>query len=123
MLDFWYSERSTRQVKLIVSILTCVIIYFCSSVEKLEAIFVGLSLVIGALLHLLYTYRLKISDSNPYKRGFDIVSIVIPISLLILLIIQLPSQNKVFLSIQSLGFMLLGLFILSIYQNRAKRID
>lgn len=44
MLDFWYSARCTRQVKLIVCIMTCAMIYLCSTVQALSAVLTGFSL-------------------------------------------------------------------------------
>ena len=47
MLNFWYSERCSRQIKLIVCIATCVMIFMAAQVQQLGAIFIGLCLVIG----------------------------------------------------------------------------
>lgn len=121
MLSFWYSERCTRQIKLLICIITCAIIYAASSIEKLAPIFVGIALVIGVCTHLIHLYQAKIHDSNPYKQGLQILNYLVPIFAVSVIITKLSIENRIFLSIQVIGFMLLGLFILSIYQNRAKR--
>ena len=51
MLDFWYSARCTRQVKLIVCIMTCAMIYLCSTVQALSAVLTGFSLGLGISIH------------------------------------------------------------------------
>ena len=79
MLEFWYSERCSRQIKLIVVIATCIFIYAASTVAQLDPVFVGVSLAIGIVVHLLHHFRLKISKSNPYANGFSALSRVIPI--------------------------------------------
>ena len=43
MLNFWYSERCSRQIKLIVCIATCVMIFMAAQVQQLGAIFIGLN--------------------------------------------------------------------------------
>ena len=43
MLNFWYSERCSRQIKLIICIATCVMIFMAAQVQQLGAIFIGLS--------------------------------------------------------------------------------
>lgn len=121
MLSFWYSEHCTRQIKLIICIMTCAVIYYASGIQKLEPIFVGVALVIGVLTHLIHLYAEKINESNPYKQGLKILNYLVPIFAVSILITKLSIENRIFLSIQVIGFMLLGLFILSIYQNRAKR--
>jgi len=70
MLNFWYSERCSRQIKLIVCIATCVMIFMAAQVQQLGAIFIGLSLVIGIATHLLRGVQLKIAQDNPYRRLF-----------------------------------------------------
>jgi len=127
MLEFWYSERCNRQIKLIVIITTCILIYAASTVAQLGPVFVGVSLAIGIVVHLLHHFRLKISKSNPYANGFSALSRVIPIIALITLFGYLPEQHqqwtKFALGLQCLGFAAIGLFIVSIYESRAKRFE
>ena len=123
MLDFWYSERCTREIKLIVSILTCIVSYYCSNIEKLSPILTVSCLIFGMAIHVLKIQTDKISRQNPYAQGFRILFSTLPIAIFIFIICILPSQNKIFTAIQAVGFSALGLFIVSIYQNRAKRFE
>ncbi len=86
-----------------------------------------MSLAIGIVVHLLHHFRLKISKSNPYANGFSALSRVIPIIALITLFGYLPEQHqqwgKFALDLQCLGFAAIGLFIVSIYESRAKRFE
>lgn len=123
MLDFWYSERCTREIKLITSIATCAIIYYCSTFEKLSPTWTVCCLVLGMAIHVLKIQADKISLQNPYAQGFKILFSALPLAVLILIIYLLPNQNIIFTAIQAVGFTALGLFIVSIYQNRAKRFE
>jgi len=123
MLDLWYSERCTREIKLIVSILTCAIIYYCATIEKLDPTFTGLSLALGISIHVLRMLALKMSKKNLDHQIVKVIFAVLPIMALAILIYFLPTQNKIFTAIQVTGFTALGLFIVSIYQNRAKRFE
>ncbi len=121
MLNFWYSERCTREIKLIVSICTCILIYLCSTAQQLQPTFVGIGLAIGISIHLLRILSLKITLKNLHQKGFQIILFVIPIMSSIILIMALPKQNQFFLALQCLGFIALGLFMVSIYIERSKR--
>ncbi|EPH37350.1 hypothetical protein L291_0428 [Acinetobacter guillouiae MSP4-18] len=66
---------------------------------------------------------LKIAQHNVYAQGFKILFSIYPLLALMLLMAFLPAQHKILTSIQAVGFAALGLFIMSIYQNRAKRFD
>ena len=127
MLEFWYSERCHRQIKLVVIIATCIVIYAASTVAQLDPVLVGLSLGIEIVVHLLHHFRSKISKANPYAHGFGALSRVIPIIALITLFGYLPEQHqqwaKFALGLQCLGFAAIGLFIVSVYENRAKRFE
>ncbi len=127
MLDFWYSERCNRQIKLIVIIATCILIYAASTAAQISPVFVGVSLGIGIVVHVLHHFRSKISKANPYAHGFGALSRVIPIIALITLFGYLPEQHqqwaKFALGLQCLGFAAIGLFIVSVYENRAKRFE
>ena len=118
MLQFWYSDRCTRQIKLMVCIATCVMIYLCSTVQQLSAMFSGISLMIGMGIHLLRALSLKIAADNPYKNGFTLLFRLMPFTALMTLIAALPTEHKVILILQSIGFTAIGLFILSTFPNR-----
>ena len=118
MLQFWYSDRCTRQIKLMVCIATCVMIYLCSTVQQLSAMFTGISLMIGMGIHLLRALSLKIAADNPYKNGFTLLFRLMPFTALMTLIAALPTEHKVILILQSIGFTAIGLFILSTFPNR-----
>ncbi len=121
MLDFWYSERCTHGIKLGICIATCVIIYLSSTIEKLPALFVVMSLLLGMIHHFLQQKISRIQADNRYAEGFSIIGFVLPIIALITLIAFLPQSHQWILAIQVIGFSALGLFIVSIYQNRAPR--
>lgn len=118
MLQFWYSDRCTRQIKLLVCIATCVMIYLCSTVQQLSAMFTGINLMIGMGIHLLRALSLKIAADNPYKNGFTLLFRLMPFTALMTLIAALPTEHKVILILQSIGFIAIGLFILSTFPNR-----
>jgi hypothetical protein len=121
MIEFWYSTRCTREIKLIVCIATCIIIYFCSRIQELDVLYTGIAIAIGISVHLFRNLKLKIDPQNPYAQGFNLVLNILPTFSAIFLILMLPKSQQLFLSIQSLGFIALGFFIISIYDNRAKR--
>ena len=118
MLQFWYSDKCTRQIKLMVCIATCVMIYLCSTVQQLSAMFSGISLMIGMGIHLLRALSLKIAEDNAYRNGFTILFRLIPFTALITLIAALPTEHKIMLILQMIGFTAIGLFILSTFPNR-----
>ena len=123
MLDFWYSERCTRQTKLIVSIITCAIIYYCSSFEKLSPIFTLFSLVIGMSIHIIRKISIKLATTSSSLNRFKLLFFVFPIFAFLCLVFFLPNTHKLFTAIQALGFVALGLFVLSIYESRQKRFE
>ncbi|MBP8070692.1 MAG: hypothetical protein KAY41_00390 [Acinetobacter sp.] len=120
MLDFWYSERCTRQIKLIICISTCVVIYLSAKPAELSIWFVGFALLIGISLHLTRECILKIKSQNPNMKASQWL-IIIPIIALIFLLFCLPKTNQFSLALQSIGFAALGFFIVTLYENRAQR--
>lgn len=118
MLQFWYSDKCTRQIKLMVCIATCVMIYLCSTVQQLSAMFSGISLMIGMGIHLLRALSLKIAADPPDKNGFTLLFWVMPFTALMTLMAALPTDHKVMLILQTIGFTAIGLFILSTFPNR-----
>lgn len=121
MLDFWYSERCTRGMKLGICIATCAIIYVLSQIQKLPPVFAISCLGIGILTHIIRSSFQRIDQNNPYRNGFKILKTVFPVTALILIILLLPKTQKMVLALQAIGFSALGLFVVSIYQNRAPR--
>lgn len=101
-----------------VCIATCVMIYLCSTVQQLSPIFTGISIVIGMGIHCLRALSLKIAADNPYKKGFAILILVMPLMAFITLISALLTQHKIILALQVIGFAAIGLFILSMFANR-----
>ncbi len=97
MLDFWYSARCTRQVKLIVCIMTCAMIYLCSTVQALSAVLTGFSLGLGISIHLLRQLNLKIKQNNIYKNGLSILLHSVPFAVFLILLYVLPDEHKMIL--------------------------
>jgi Na+/proline symporter len=81
---------------------------------------VGLSLVLGVLIHVLFTQFLKLAASNPYRITLRNGIYIFQLFALLSLAYVLPEQHKWVLWLQSIGFHALGLFLVSIYSNRAK---
>ena len=123
MLDYLYSERCTREMKLIVSVVICAVIYYCSGIEKLSTELTLLCLMLGASLHILRILGLKIPASLPYAKSLKIVLLMLPLLGLLWLIYYLPSIHWLYSAIQMLGFMIIGLLLPLIYQSRAKRFE
>ena len=120
ILDFWYSARCTRQIKLITCISTCVMIYLSAKPAELSIGFVGFALLIGVGLHSTRECILKFKSQNPHKKAIQWL-IVVPIIALLLLICSLPKAHQFYLAVQSIGFFALGFFIVTLYENRAPR--
>ena len=71
MLEFWYSEKCNRQIKLVLCVLLCLVIYSCAKVAELSMAFSVMSLGLGALVHLLRQLKLKLQANGRYNSGFD----------------------------------------------------
>ena len=121
MLEFWYSERCSREIKLLSSIVVCSAIYFCSRIAELAPLWVGLSLLSGILIHVLFTQYLKLATSHPYRITLRNGIYIFQLFALLSLAYVLPEQHKWVLWLQCVGFHTLGLFLVSIYSKRAKR--
>lgn len=121
MLDFWYSERCTRQIKLIACVSVCIIIYFSSQIYQLTTLHTIIALCLGAICHFKHHAKKNIKEDNPYKTGFSILFFIIPLILFISLLTSLPNIGRLYLIIQILGFILIGFFLVSIYTHRTKR--
>ena len=118
MLDFWYSERCTRGIKLGICIATCVIIYLSSTIEKLPALFVVMSLLLGMIHHFLQQKISRIQADNPYTEGFSIIGFVFPIMALITLFSFLPQPHQWILAIQVIGFSALACVLVILIGNK-----
>lgn len=116
MLDFWYSARCNRQVKLALCVAVCLMIYACAKVAEL-------SLGLGALVHVLRVIKLKLQSQQHYNSIFDVLFFLLPIIYWLGLMLLLPAQHVWALMLQAIGFSVLGLFIVSIYSNRAPRFN
>lgn len=127
MLDFWYSDRCTRQIKLFCCISTCILIYLASTKAQLSPVFVIVSLALGILIHVSYRFKAKIKTSNPHhkvrKYALSLLAIICFTVLIYALKLNSPSENFFILALQCLGFTGLGLFIVSIHQNRNPRFE
>ena len=123
MLGFWYSSRCSREIKLISSISVCIGIYLCSTVAALAPFWVALSLLLGMLTHVLYTYTLRLKPTDAYRNTLQNGIYIFQFFALCSLAYLLSVQHKWIYWLQCLGFDLIGLFLVSIYSNRAKRHD
>ena len=126
MLKFSNTDRQQRQFKFIAIILICTAIYVSSLSMQLSPILILVSLVVGILIYLMRHFRLKLKADHPYANGFRSLSNVIPIVIFITMMGYFPQQKSAFetiaLGIQVLGFMGIGIFLVSTYSNRAKRM-
>lgn len=127
MLNFWYSDRCTRQIKLFFCISTCILIYIASSKVQLPPLLVVVSLSIGILIHITHNLKSKIHNQNHYYTVQNYTLSLIPIlsftGLIYFLKLKSNSEMMLLLAIQCVGFTALGLFIVSIYQNRNPRFE
>ena len=121
MLDFWYSDKCHRQLKLALCVVVCLMIYMCAKVAELSIIFSVVSLGLGVLVHVLRAVKLKLLESGHYNRGFDAMFFILPLLYWLTLMVLLPTQHVWALMLQAVGFSVLGLFVISIYSNRARR--
>ena len=68
LLNFWYSDRCTRQIKLMVCIATCAVIFYCTEIQKLPTFFAIISLALGISIHVLYQYTQKLGKDHTYAQ-------------------------------------------------------
>lgn len=123
MLDYWYSDRCHRQIKLLVCIVVCLIIYFSAQVATLSPMFTLLSLGLGILIHALKQWEYKLKAQQRHIAWLDAVMFITPLCLWLAFVIYLPALNKWALMLQVIGFSTMGLLVVSIYTHRAKRAD
>ncbi|MBE2171246.1 hypothetical protein IIQ44_04935 [Acinetobacter oleivorans] len=121
MLAYWYN--APRHIKLIFIIAVCATIYVANQVQPLSPAYSILSLIFGFGLHGGHYLNSKISNDTSGKSSFRFLSSIYPIFIVVILMYLLPAQHKWILAIQALGFVLVGFFLVSIHQNRAKRFE
>ncbi|MCH2071899.1 hypothetical protein [Acinetobacter pittii] len=121
MLAYWYN--APRHIKLIFIIVVCVAIYAANQVQPLSPTYTVLSLVLGFGLHFGQYLQTKIPDRSLYKSNFQFLLRIYPFIIVAIVVWILPPQHNWIVMIQALGFVLVGFFLVSIYQNRAKRFD
>lgn len=121
MLEFWYSKRCTREIKLVLCIAVCAVVYWASQIQQLTPLFAGLSLAIGIAIHLMRSYAQQ--QVKAPNQAFHYFRMIAPVIALLILISQLPTAHRAILALQCICFSALALFLMSIYENRAKRFE
>ena len=121
MLNFWYSERCHRQIKLVLCVLTCVLIYMTSQIMALSPLFIGLSLALGAFIHVLKQWEFRRKAQQNHTLWLEVILFSLPLLVWLVMITYLPALHRWALMLQVLGFSAMGLFVVSIYSHRAKR--
>lgn len=121
MLAYWYN--APRHIKLIFIIVVCVAVYAANQVQPLSPIYTILSLIFGFGLHIGHYSNTKFSNNTSGKSSLGVLIKIYPILIIIILMYLLPVQHEWIHLIQALGFVLVGFFLVSIYQNRAKRFN
>ncbi|WP_163118216.1 hypothetical protein [Acinetobacter pittii] len=121
MLAYWYN--APRHIKLILIMVVCGAVYAANQVQPLSPIYTILSLVLGFGLHFIEYLKTKISDRSSHKSNFQFLVKIYPLIVAAIIMWILPPQHNWIATIQALGFVLVGFFLVSIYQNRAKRFE
>ena len=121
LLNLWYSDRCTRHIKLMVCIATCAVIFYCTEIQKLPTVFAIISLALGIATHILYQYTQKLGENNNYAQALQWLISIFPLVILAIMIFMLPAINQLYTALQCIGFCALGLFLVSIYENRSPR--
>ncbi|RKG31736.1 hypothetical protein [Acinetobacter tianfuensis] len=123
MLDFWYSPRCTREIKLAVCIAVCALIYYCSSIQQLSPLFAAFSLAVGLGMHITHQALQKLGKNHAYAHKLKTAATLWPVIALTVISMNLPQEQQLILALQCVGFSAIGLFLVSIYENRAKRFN
>lgn len=122
MLNFWYSERCTRPIKLLICIITVAVTLYFSEMTKLSTSLTLLSLLLGMVIHGLYSLLMKLPQPNSaWSQSFKILPDLTLLMGWILLYLQLPEEHQLAQAVQLFGFSLTGFYIVSIYANRTPR--
>ncbi|AIL74478.1 hypothetical protein [Acinetobacter baumannii] len=119
MLAYWYN--APRHIKLIFIIVVCAAIYAANQVQPLSPTYTVLSLVLGFWLHFGQYLQTKIPEHSSYKLKLQFLLRIYPLIIVAIIMWLLPPQHNWIATLQALGFVLVGFFLVSIYQNRAKR--
>ena len=122
MLEFWYSQRCTRQIKLFLCVVSFVLVYWSSSITKITTGFACASLLLGLSLHIAYQLGRK-TIMLEQRNLFGLFCSSIFVFILAGLIWMLPENNKAITSLQVIGYSMLGFFVISIYALRSRRHD
>ena len=123
MLNFWYSEHCTREIKLVVSVLTCILIYLCSETQRLPSFLVGFGVVLGMLIHLFRQVNIKMIRQKKMRLFIEILYLTLPFLIMLILALQHTIHDRLVSLIQGFGFILIGFFLASIHSQRAKRYE
>jgi len=121
MLAYWYN--ASRQIKLIVIISVCAAIYAANQIQPLSPTYTILSLIFGFGLHFGQYLQTKFPDNSAYKSSFQFLLRIYPLIIMLILMWLLLPQHNWIVALQAIGFVLVGFFLVSIYQNRAKRFN
>lgn len=119
MLAYWYN--APRHIKLIFIIGVCAAIYVANQIQPLSPTYTILSLALGFGLHFGQYLQTKISDRGSSKSNLQFLLRIYPFIIVAIVVWILPPLHNWIITIQALGFVLVGFFLVSIYQNRAKR--
>lgn len=122
MLDFWYSPRCTRQIKLALCVITFAVVYWSSNISKVDTNFACASLLLGLSLHGFYQLSLK-TKWRAQRSLLNLMSSCIFLLIIAALIYLLPKNHQAITSLQIIGYSLLGFFSISIYSQRSRRHD
>lgn len=118
MLNFWYSPRCTPEMKWGICIVVCICIYFSSMVQQLPTKYTVIALALGLAIHAL---RHVLHPTVKQKPMLKVIFYAVLAMSFTLLIYSLPQDNRLIFAIQSLGFVSLGLCLVSNHVQRAKR--
>ncbi len=122
MLHFWYSERCTRPIKLLICIVTVAVTLYFAEMAKLSTSLTLLSLALGVAIHGLYSLLMKLPQPNSaWSQSFKILPDLTLLMGWMLLYLQLPEEHQLVQAVQLFGFSLTGFYIVSIYENRTPR--
>lgn len=122
MLHFWYSERCTRPIKLLICIVTVAVTLYFSEMTKLSTSLTLLSLALGVAIHGLYSFLLKLQHRElAWSQRLHYLPSLTLLMGWMLLYLQLPGEHQLAQAVQLFGFSLTGFYIVSIYANHTPR--
>lgn len=124
MLNFWYSERCTRTIKLIICISTCVVILLTAEIKKLDFLSTLMSLCLGLSLHIIHHVLIQSKRLKHQLKAYYAFSPFILIVFFIFMLSALNFQNSrefFALFVQLMDYSAVGLFVVSLYASRTPR--